>query len=770
MYRKREPAKARGNERGEWLEKLRFLSDAMELTSQPFAAGDTDGALLIFNEAYCSLTGYSREELYTLNWMTDLTTPESRQHERDVLKRLNSVCNPQRYEKSYIRKDGIVIPIELLTHVAADSRGKPLFYYSFVTDVSERRRMEDGLRNDRDMLESKVYERMAALSRNEECMCRLIETSPIPVAIFDAGNKLSINKKFVETFGYTSEDLPTMDHWWPLAYPDREYREFVKRRWETEIWPEITDRVDTKTIEAIVTCKDGSRKHVLVHISSAGYLNLLVVYDITGPGRVEKALDRYKLFSENTRDIVLFVRRDGCLLEANEAAIKAYGYTREELLSLTIYDLRADDQDSRVDMQMDTAFEKGILFEAFHSRKDGSMFPVEVSSQGRLIGGQKVLLSVVRDITERKRAEEALLESDAMLAKSQEMAHIGSWVWDVATSEKHRTAESYRILGMDPGEYMIDFEKFLSFIVPEDREYVTVQTRLSVRSGRPFDIMYRIRRKDGAIRVLHSFGEPVTDPEGRVVKVYGTNQDVTERMLAEEELKSAKHQAELYLDLMGHDISNMHQIVMIQLELALSVLDEEGHLGKEDRELITTSLATLDRSANLINNVRMLQKVRSGEYRAEPLDLGRTIGDAVQMYSDLPGRNITIKFTPPNGRIVKVSPLIKDIVANLLDNAVKHSPDPVEIGIDVGCIDDQGKPYYSISVEDNGIGIPDDKKDLIFQRFKRGNTAAKGIGLGLYIVRTLVEGFGGSVRVEDRVHGDHARGARFVILLPAAEN
>jgi signal transduction histidine kinase len=185
--------------------------------------------------------------------------------------------------------------------------------------------------------------------------------------------------------------------------------------------------------------------------------------------------------------------------------------------------------------------------------------------------------------------------------------------------------------------------------------------------------------------------------------------------------------------------------------------------------MFTTSLTTLDRSVNLIGNVRMLQKVRSGEYQAESLDLDHVIESAVKIYSDIPGRNVTIKYAPVSGHMVMASPLVKDVLANLVDNAIKHSKDPVEIGIGVRRVMYKGIPYYRVAVEDNGIGVPDEKKDLIFQRFKRGQTMAKGTGLGLYIVRTLVEGFGGCVRLEDRVSGDYKKGARFVVYLPAAE-
>jgi PAS domain S-box-containing protein len=132
-----------------------------------------------------------------------------------------------------------------------------------------------------------------------------------------------------------------------------------------------------------------------------GYANLYG-RDTTERKQAEEALRRYQLLSEHTRDILLFMRREnGQILEANTAATKAYGYSRDELLNLTIHDLRAPHTEELIADQMEDADTRGILFETVHRRKDGSAFPVEVSSRGATIGGTRTLISVVRDITER---------------------------------------------------------------------------------------------------------------------------------------------------------------------------------------------------------------------------------------------------------------------------------------------------------------------------------------------------------------------------------
>ena len=124
--------------------------------------------------------------------------------------------------------------------------------------------------------------------------------------------------------------------------------------------------------------------------------------------QAEEVLKRYQLLSEHSRDIVLFVCLDGQIIEANNAAIKAYGYDRAELLSLKIDVLRAPQTHALIADQIAQADKQGILFETIHRRKDGSFFPVEVSAQSTVIGNETIVLSIIRDITKRKRTEEAV--------------------------------------------------------------------------------------------------------------------------------------------------------------------------------------------------------------------------------------------------------------------------------------------------------------------------------------------------------------------------
>jgi len=135
---------------------------------------------------------------------------------------------------------------------------------------------------------------------------------------------------------------------------------------------------------------------------------------------LKEALRKYQVFFIHSRDIMVFVDwTSGNILEANPAALAAYGYSHQELLTKNIFDLRVEQEQILTMEQMETAFNGGIAFETMHRRKDGSTFPVEVSSNGEQVGQTKILFSVIRDITERHATQEALLVSNRELAKSE---------------------------------------------------------------------------------------------------------------------------------------------------------------------------------------------------------------------------------------------------------------------------------------------------------------------------------------------------------------
>ena len=241
------------------------------------------------------------------------------------------------------------------------------------------------------------------------------------------------------------------------------------------------------------------------------------------------------------------------------------------------------------------------------------------------------------------------------------------------------------------------------------------------------------------------------------------------RVKAEADLRTAKADAELYLDLMGHDINNMSQIGLGFIELAHNTIETEGKLSLDNVELLDKAESSLKNITRLIDNVQKLRREKKGLYKPEMIDVGAMVSGVIKQFPGVPGRNVNIAYNIATHYRVQADALLSDVFINLIDNAIKHSKGDLNVKVQVGWVTYDKKPYCKVAVEDNGPGIPDTLKNSLFGRLDLGLTRPKGRGFGLYLTKTLVDDYRGKVWVEDRVPGDYTQGARFVVLLPAVE-
>ncbi len=368
------------------------------------------------------------------------------------------------------------------------------------------------------------------------------------------------------------------------------------------------------------------------------------------------------------------------------------------------------------------------------------------------------------DITERIKAEESLRDSKERFRALADNIPNLAWMADAKGWIFWYNKQWYDYTGTTLEEMQgWGWQKVHH---PDYVDAVTKEWSDSIAAGKPYDNIFPLKGKDGNYRWFLTRIKPIRDEKGNIVRWFGTNTDITDRKQMEEDLKVANTQAELYLDLMGHDISNMHQIIMGQLELAQEILETDCKLDAVDKTLIDTSLETLDRSARLIDNVRNLQKLSHGEFREEVIDLDGLLSNVIREF-DAVVPDESIKLESNGLHYVKANKLLHDVFTNLMGNAIKHSnKNNIDISIKLDSVNENGKDYHRVSIEDKGPGISDDMKEKVFNRLQRGKTEARGVGLGLYLVKTLVESFSGFVKVEDRVQGDYTKGAKFLVYLP----
>ena len=240
-----------------------------------------------------------------------------------------------------------------------------------------------------------------------------------------------------------------------------------------------------------------------------------------------------------------------------------------------------------------------------------------------------------------------------------------------------------------------------------------------------------------------------TGDDGRPVGLIGSGADITDRIQAEEALRESHDEANLYLDIMTHDINNANAVALGYADLLAETLS-----GRE-REMVQRLRAGVDRSIEIIQNVTTIRRLHSEETAVKPVDLDAIVRAEIAHH---PGARITYEERPIR---VMADDLLSEVFANLIGNAEKFGDPEVEIAVRV----EERNDLVEVAVEDTGPGVDDAVKPGLFTRFSRGTSSRSGKGLGLYITRMLVERYGGQVRVDDRVPGRPECGAAFRFTL-----
>ncbi|MEI8234037.1 MAG: PAS domain S-box protein [Verrucomicrobiota bacterium] len=241
--------------------------------------------------------------------------------------------------------------------------------------------------------------------------------------------------------------------------------------------------------------------------------------------QAEEEAQKFQLIAMHARDPLLLVTLEGKIVEANYAAEKLYGYTRAEMLQLRIVDLRPQEPAETVDFQMQQAKCQGILFESTHIRKDGTTVPVEVNSQGVIVEGQQMLLSVVRDITERKLAEERM----QVLYSAVESSVGAIALADLNGRVTYVNPACVKLWGYAEKEEMIGRSAFEFWGYPENARRVIAE----VSQGKIESSERVAKKKDGTLFDVHISVGPVMDPVGKPLYLMVSAADITVRKAAE---------------------------------------------------------------------------------------------------------------------------------------------------------------------------------------------------------------------------------------------
>ncbi len=281
--------------------------------------------------------------------------------------------------------------------------------------------------------------------------------------------------------------------------------------------------------------------------------------------------EKYSTLFNQANDAILLVEETGKILEANAQAVKMYGYSQEELHNLSIRDLRDESAKTAVKTDMEQV-KSGFasIFETTHKRKNGEVFYVDVSSRYLSIDGKGFFQSLIRDITEKKLAEENLRLSEIALKKAQSVSHVGSWRWNLLTDKIEFSDETFDIFGLPKQAEGLSFHQFeQNAIHPDDYERISNTRIEAIKADQLFAFESKIIRPDGKERFIRvEAGELIHNHQGQVVEVFGIAQDMTEMKAAERDLRKSE---------------NMLQRIYDLLPVGLWITDKEGALIRSNK-------------------------------------------------------------------------------------------------------------------------------------------------------------------------------------------
>jgi len=720
---------------------------------------DTEGRLVMVSPSGAEMLGYdSVARLLDCSIRdTFYYDPEERDAFLHNLKIKGKISG---YELTLKKRDGTPLPVSVSSHLLFDANGAFMGVEGVYHDIS------------------RFKQAMSQLKASEDKFARAFNHAPVMITISDIsdGRYLEVNDRFCETMGFSRQELlgRTSLELGCLSPAERERSVAVFKR---------DGRISD--MEMALTARDGRRIFCLAsveRITIEGEDRLLsIILDITERKRVENELQeselKFRTLFATLQDAIYLTRADdGQIVECSD---KLSGYTREELIGKSTIDLNLWTDMNQRQHVVDQVRANGFIndFEATFRRKDGTVFSGSISTNVLSLHNGTFLLSVIRDMTERKRAEETLQEIRELFTLFMKYTPVYTFIKQIEGEQSRVIQISDNFIDMvgRPAEELRGRTMYELF--PEEFARKITEDDLSVVSGG--NVIQLDEDLNGRNYTTIKF--PIFR-EGRNSLIAGFTIDVTERKRSEEERRHMEQQL-LYaqkLESLGvlaggiaHDFNNILMTIVGNADLALMRLSKESP--------VVDNLHNIERAAARASDLakQMLAYSGKGKFVVESIDLNRLLEEMLQMLEVSISKKAVLRMnlTRPLPTVEADATQIRQIIMNLVINASEAIGEKSGvIAISTGCMDcdrsylkdvwlDEnlcGGLYVYLEIADSGCGMNRETREKIFDPFF--TTKFTGRGLGMAAVLGIVRGHKGAIKVSS----EPGSGTSFKVLLPAS--
>jgi PAS domain S-box-containing protein len=612
----------------------------------------------------------------------------------------------------------------------------------------------------------------------------MIQSMPGILYFYDStGSFLRWNRNFETVSGYAPEEIARM-------HPRDFFSDAEKPLLEARI-AEVFEMGES-AVEAEFVSKDGTATPYFLtgkRVFYKGNLCLIGVgIDVSDRRHAEDRLAEsereYRELVEHANSIILRWDVEGRITFLNEFGLSFFGYRTEEIvgrpaigtivpltesggrdLGRLIRQIVADPEAYQQNVNENMRRNGERVWIAWTNR-------VERDEAGNVVG----LLSIGTDISERRRTEARIRESEAHLREAQRIARIGSWELDLHSRRLRWSEQIGEIFGVPLTVFGGTYEAFLEYVHPDDRVRLQAAQEEALAGRARLDIEHRIVLRDGTEKVVHEMADLKRDAEGNPVCLSGIVHDITDRIRIDEErekrlrAEAADRVKSAFLATMSHELRTPLNSILGFTGILLQGL--AGPLNDEQTKQLGMVRGSARHLLELIKDVLDISKIEAGqlEARSEPFDLPAIIERvtaSVRPLADRKGLALEASVDPGLAEMVSDPRRVEQILLNLLNNAIKFT-DRGSVTLKVDRVDGGGSDQDAVrmQVTDTGIGIREDDLELLFQPFRQLDSGLarqhEGTGLGLAICRRLAGLLGGEITATSRWE----EGSVFTVTLP----